>query len=78
MADQHVLESLAERLRSTATVESVYGTSMIAAGAAGSGFDLPTQTLPGESLHLSRDEKAALVAFVRALTDTTSQSRWVY
>jgi uncharacterized spore protein YtfJ len=32
MADQHFLESLAERLRSTATVESVYGQPIHAEG----------------------------------------------
>ena len=41
-------------------------------GAAGSGLDLPGQTLPPDSLHLSRGEKHALVAFLGALTDTTS------
>lgn len=46
-------------------------------GAAGSGLDLPGQTLPPDSLHLSREEKHALVAFLGALTDTTSVGRQV-
>jgi cytochrome c peroxidase len=40
-------------------------------GAVGSGLELRTQTLPADSLHLSRGEKLALVAFLRSLTDTT-------
>jgi cytochrome c peroxidase len=40
-------------------------------GAAGNGLKLPTQTLPSDSLHLSSREKSALVAFLRALTDTS-------
>lgn len=39
-------------------------------GAVGSGLDLPEQALPADSLHLSREEKRALVAFLGALTDT--------
>jgi cytochrome c peroxidase len=39
-------------------------------GAAGAGEDLPTQTLPGEPLHLTATEKTALVKFMEALTDT--------
>ena len=39
-------------------------------GAVGSGVDLPTQTLPADSLHLSPGEKGALLAFMRALADT--------
>jgi cytochrome c peroxidase len=41
-----------------------------AGGGHGLGIDLPHQTLPADSLHLSRPEKAALVAFMKALTDT--------
>lgn len=39
-------------------------------GAVGSSLDLPNQTLPSDSLHLSRGEKRALEAFLEALTDT--------
>jgi cytochrome c peroxidase len=39
-------------------------------GGAGSGIDLPNQTLPADSLHLSKEEQRALVAFLKALTDT--------
>ncbi len=41
-------------------------------GGVGNGLDLPTQTLAADSLHLAPKEKRALVAFLRALTDTTS------
>jgi len=37
-------------------------------GGAGSGLRVPNQTLRPDSLHLSADEKRALVAFLRALT----------
>jgi len=40
-------------------------------GGAGIGIDLPNQTLPSDSLGLSATEQRALVAFMRALTDTT-------
>ena len=43
-------------------------------GGAGIGLDLPNQTLPPDSLHLSRTEKRSLVAFMRALTDTSGVS----
>ncbi len=36
-------------------------------GGAGIGIDLPNQTLPQDPLRLTRDEKQALVAFMRAL-----------
>jgi len=39
-------------------------------GGHGLGIDLPHQTLPTDSLHLSTEEKRALVAFMKALTDT--------
>lgn len=39
-------------------------------GAHGVGIDLPNQTLPSDSLHLSRSEKRALIAFLGSLTDT--------
>ncbi len=45
-----------------------------AGGGAGIGIALQYQTLPPDSLHLTTDEKAALVAFMGALTDTTSVS----
>ena len=47
-------------------------------GAAGSGVELPTQTLPADSLRLSTGEKEALLAFMRALTDTTGIARATY
>lgn len=40
-------------------------------GGAGLGIDLPNQTLPPDSLHLSPEEQSDLVAFMRALTDST-------
>ena len=39
-------------------------------GGAGIGIDLPNQTLPPDPLDLAEGEKADLVAFMRALTDT--------
>jgi cytochrome c peroxidase len=39
-------------------------------GGRGLGLDLAHQTLPADSLHVSREEKGALVAFLKALTDT--------
>lgn len=39
-------------------------------GAQGAGAELPNQTLSADSLHLTKDERAALVAFLGALTDT--------
>lgn len=41
-------------------------------GGAGLGLDVPYQTLSPDPLHLSEQEKADLVAFMQALTDTTS------
>lgn len=43
-----------------------------AGGGAGIGLAVPNQTLPADSLHLTRGEKLALIAFMRALTDTGS------
>ena len=43
-------------------------------GGAGIGIELPNQTLSPEPLHLTRPEKRALVAFMRALTDTSTAS----
>ena len=39
-------------------------------GGVGLGIAIPQQTLPGDSLHLTRTEKRDLVAFLGALTDT--------
>jgi len=39
-------------------------------GAQGLGLELPNQTLPPDSLHLSAYEKEALIAFMQALSDT--------
>jgi cytochrome c peroxidase len=36
-------------------------------GAAGLGADLPNQTLPAENLHLTEEEKADIIAFIRSL-----------
>ena len=47
-------------------------------GAVGSGVELPTQTLPADSLRLSTGEKEALLSFMRALTDTTGIARATY
>jgi len=41
-----------------------------AGGGAGLGLTVPNLTLPADSLHLSRQEKRDLVAFLEALTDT--------
>ncbi|MBC7919913.1 MAG: cytochrome C peroxidase [Ferruginibacter sp.] len=41
-------------------------------GGAGLGMDLPNQTLPTEPLNLRGEEKKAIVAFMRALTDTSA------
>ncbi|HZF63395.1 MAG TPA: cytochrome c peroxidase, partial [Chitinophagaceae bacterium] len=40
-----------------------------AGGGAGMGLDIPNQTLPSDSLHLSTSEKKALIAFLKTLTD---------
>ena len=39
------------------------------------GIHLDNQTLPADSLHLSARDRADLVAFMRALTDTTAAHR---
>lgn len=39
-------------------------------GGAGLGFDMPFQTLPADSLNLTEEEKRALVAYLKTLTDT--------
>ena len=38
-------------------------------GAVGLGLALPTQTLPSDELNLSKEEKADIIAFLKALTD---------
>jgi len=45
-----------------------------AGGGRGLGLELAHQTLPADSLHLSREEKGALVAFMKALTDTAGMT----
>jgi cytochrome c peroxidase len=40
-------------------------------GGTGLGLEVPTQTLPADKLNLTSREKAALVAFMQTLTDTT-------
>jgi cytochrome c peroxidase len=40
-------------------------------GGVGLGIDLPFQTLPFDSLILSKTDKKAIVAFMRSLTDET-------
>jgi cytochrome c peroxidase len=42
-------------------------------GGAGLGIDLPNQTLPPDRLNLTAAERQAIVAFMRALTDTTAR-----
>jgi cytochrome c peroxidase len=42
-----------------------------AGGGVGIGIDLPYQTLFDQPLHLAASEKADLIAFLRALTDTS-------
>ncbi len=44
-------------------------------GGAGRGIATPQQTLPRDSLHLSRDEKRDIIAFLGALTDTVGTTR---
>jgi cytochrome c peroxidase len=44
-------------------------------GGAGRGIETPQQTLPSNSLHLSRDEKRDIIAFLHALTDTVGTTR---
>ena len=43
-------------------------------GGIGLGFDLPYQTLPSDSLHLSKREQRDLVHFMKALTDTSGMT----
>jgi cytochrome c peroxidase len=38
-------------------------------GGVGMGMDLPYQTLPTDSLHLTEEEEAAIIAFMKTLTD---------
>lgn len=45
-----------------------------AGGGAGLGLDVPNQTLPSDSLGLTRREMNDLVAFMKSLTDTTGLS----
>lgn len=40
-------------------------------GGAGMGLDVPNQTLPPDRLNLTAEEKADIIAFLKALTDTT-------
>lgn len=40
-------------------------------GGLGMGLEVPNQTLPGDSLHLSHREQQDLIAFMEALTDTS-------
>ena len=44
-------------------------------GGAGRGIATPQQTLPSDSLHLSREEKRDIIAFLGALTDTVGTTR---
>lgn len=43
-------------------------------GGAGMGLDVPLQTLPPDSLHLSNSESKAIVAFMKTLTDKQFES----
>jgi cytochrome c peroxidase len=43
-------------------------------GAVGLGMDLPNQTLPSDKLNLNAQEKADIVAFMKALTDSEYKS----
>ena len=49
-----------------------------AGGGVGVGTGIPYQTLPTRALHLTRGERADLIAFLRALTDTTLANTTVY
>ncbi len=40
-------------------------------GGLGIGMDLPHQTLPGDSLHLTEKEQSQIISFLHTLTDTT-------
>jgi cytochrome c peroxidase len=44
-------------------------------GGAGLGITVPQQTLPADSLHLTRPEKQAIIAFLQSLTDTVGTTR---
>ena len=44
-------------------------------GGAGMGLDIPNQTLVSDRLHLTTQEQKDIVAFMKALTDTSSISR---
>jgi cytochrome c peroxidase len=44
-------------------------------GGAGMGLDVPNQTLPDKKLNLTAAEKKDIVAFMKALTDTTVNVR---
>jgi cytochrome c peroxidase len=46
-----------------------------AGGAAGAGGRVPTQTLSADSLHLTRSERAAIIAFLRSLDEGGARSR---
>lgn len=41
-------------------------------GGAGMGLNVPNQTLPADSLHLTTYEQKAIIIFMKALTDTTN------
>ncbi|MDW8437458.1 MAG: cytochrome c peroxidase [Chloroherpetonaceae bacterium] len=43
-------------------------------GGAGIGIELPNQTLPSDSLGLSKQEIQSVIAFIKTLTDTTGKS----
>lgn len=44
-------------------------------GGTGLGLDVPNQTLPADKLNLTNAEKSDLLAFLRALTDTTNTQK---
>ena len=44
-------------------------------GGVGLGLEVPHQTLPAAALNLTKQEKADLVAFMKALTDTNYDKR---
>ncbi len=44
-------------------------------GGQGMGFDVPNQTLPADSLHLTSTEQRQLIAFLGALTDTSATTQ---
>ncbi|WP_338398218.1 cytochrome-c peroxidase [Persicobacter psychrovividus] len=46
-----------------------------AGGGAGLGLNIPHQTLPADSLHLSQNEKDALIAFLAALNDQPAEQQ---